>query len=381
MMIFQNISNISPLLLEGKKVLVRVDINVPLKENVVIDDYRIQAILPTVELLRKSGAKTILLSHLGREGETLAPVAKHCEKYFPLNFIPEEDFSIIKEKVDALSSGEVVLLENLRRNHGEEGNDSAFARNLASLGDYYVNEAFSNSHRNASSITLLPTLLPSCAGVRFEEEVVELSKVFSPKHPFLFVLGGAKFETKEPLIEKFLSIADKIFVGGAIANDFLKARGLAIGASLISEMLPQRHIFMNEKILIPSDVMVRTEDGGKANRYPSAVGTREIISDIGSESGTLLEKEISKAKMILWNGPLGLSEYGFDWGTKKVATLIAESGAISIVGGGDTLATINSLDLMEKFSFVSTGGGAMLEFLAKETLPGIDALSSAKRIV
>lgn len=362
--------------LSGKRVLVRVDWNVPFVNGTVSDEYRMKASLPTIEFLRNAGARVVLISHFEGEGKSLKPVAEHAQKFFPVFFIPETDLGDIHENLNKIQNSAVALLENIRLHEAEEENDSSFARTLASLGDCFVNEAFSVSHRRHASIIHLPSLLPSVAGRRFLQEVKELSMAFTPAHPFLFILGGAKFETKAPLIEKFLSLADTIFIGGAIANDFLKARGFQTGISLLSDSLPEREIFTKEKILLPVDVAVRTEEGKRAIRYPSTVGVREIISDIGPETEKLLEREIQKAKMILWNGPLGLFEYEFDWGTKKLAQLIAESDARSIVGGGDTLAAVESLGVMGKFSFVSTGGGAMLDFLGSGTLPGIEALQN-----
>jgi phosphoglycerate kinase len=332
--------------LEGKKVLVRVDWNVPVLDGQVADDFRIRHSLPTIEFLRKAGAEVIILSHYTGEGDSLAPIAEHARKYLPqLAFNGE---------------GNLRLMENLRHDPGEKKNDPAFAEKLAKLGEIYVNEAFSASHREHASIVSLPKLLPSYAGLRFAEEVNELSKAFYPKHPFLFILGGAKFDTKLPLLKKFMDIADDIFVGGALANDFFKAMGKDVGVSLVSDgEFGLSELFNSGKIILPEDTI---DAGGK-------------ILDAGPISLEKLKEKIESAKLILWNGPLGHYEGGYKVATLALAKMIAESGKESIVGGGDTLAAIDELKLLDEFSFVSTGGGAMLDFLAHGTLPGIEALN------
>lgn len=296
--------------LNGKRVLVRVDWNVPMVDRVVTDEFRIQKTLPTINFLKDAGAKILLATHLERGSmESLNP------------YLPEG----------------VELLPNLRENSGEENNTEEFARELATKADIYVNDAFSVSHRNHASIVGVPKLLPSYAGLRFEEEVKELSKAFTPQRPFLFILGGAKIETKMPLIEKFINIADEIFVAGLIAKPF-------------SETELGKH----PKISYPHGDITAL--------------------DVDEETIENLKLKIEKANMILWNGPLGKYENDLKFGTMALARMIAESGKQSIVGGGDTLAAIKEQNLFDKFSFVSTGGGAMLDFLANGSLPGIVAL-------
>ena len=344
--------------LKGKKVLVRVDFNVPIKAGKVEDDFRIKKALPTIQFLVKNGAYVILLTHLGRDGtESLEPVIKH---FF---------------KVSKIRKDKVEFFDNIRKFSGEMKNDFAFAGKLSSLGDIYVNDAFSVSHREHASVATLPKLLPSFAGFQLEEEVKNLSRAIkNPLHPFLFILGGAKFSTKVPLIKKYLKLADCVFIGGALANDFLKARGHEVGRSLTSEeSFGIKKIIKNKKLILPLDVIV--EAGGKLlKRATSAIGKDENIIDIGENTIKELEPYIKKSKLILWNGPLGKYEGGGAAATKKILKLVAVSKAESIIGGGDTLALISQMKMEKKFSFVSTGGGATLDFLANGTLPGIKAL-------
>jgi len=239
-------------------------------------------------------------------------------------------------------------------------NDQVFAKKLSSLGDIYVNDAFSVSHREHASIVSLPKYLPSFAGFQLEEEVKNLSHAFKrPKHPFLFILGGAKFSTKMPLIKKYLKLADNVFIGGALANDFLKAKGVDIGRSLVSDQsFGIKNLLKNKKIILPVDFIKKNE----------------AIIDMGIESVENLGLLIKRSKFILWNGPLGKYEDGGAEATRKILQLVANSKAESIIGGGDTVALVSEMKMEKKFSFVSTGGGATLDFLANGTLPGIKAL-------
>jgi phosphoglycerate kinase len=273
-----------------------------------------------------------------------------------------------------MESGTALLLQNLRSTTAEEENDIDFAKTLASYADYYVNDAFAVSHRAHASIVGIPKYIPSYAGITFMEEYTELTKAFTPEHPSLFILGGAKFETKAPLIEKYAEEYTHAFIGGANANDFLKGKGYEVGTSLLSPVdLSKSPLLKKENILLPVDVIAVT---GTSKRAVACDGVlpHEKILDIGPKSIALLAPCIAEAKTILWNGPLGYYEGGHDDATKACAKLIAESSAHSIIGGGDTVAAIESLGLQDSFSFLSTSGGAMLEFLEKKTLPGIEAL-------
>jgi len=360
---------------KGKKILVRVDFNVPMDGRKVRDDFRIRKAIPTIKYLKKLGAKIILITHLGKGGETLAPVAEALAKYTKVKFV-ENILGIDAEvAINEMKNGDVILLENLRNDKGEQSCDRFFASSLAKLGEAYVNEAFSVSHRQDASIVLLPKLLPSYAGFQLEDEIKHLSLVFKkPKHPFLFILGGAKFDTKLPILNKYIRFADKIFIGGALLNDFLRAEGEAIGDSLSSgENLGIQKLIGHPKIILPDDVLVKTKDG-VINKSIHDVGLHEFILDVGNHSVRNLLPLIQKAKLILWNGPLGDYEIGGDVATKKVLKAVAKSKAVSVIGGGDTAELVSALKMEKKFSFVSTGGGATLDFLANKNLPGIKAL-------
>ncbi len=359
--------------LKGVKVLVRVDFNVPIKNGVVVDDFRIRAALPTIKYLKDGGASVILIAHLeAADGAnpTLEPVAKRLsELSIETTFV--KDYKKVSSLVESVP-GNCLLLENLRVFEGEKDNDPKFAAELASLADIFVNDAFSVSHRAHASVVGIPQHIPSYAGLQLEQEILNLSKAFEPSHPFLFILGGAKFETKMPLVEKFSVLADSVFIGGALANDLLKAQGKEIGTSKVSSMkIDLSGILTNPKIFSCVDVAI-ANDGMKDVNHIEA---DDLIADIGAKSVELLKEKIATAKFILWNGPFGIYEKGFTWGTEECARLIAENNsAVKIVGGGDTLAAIAKLGVEDRYTFVSTGGGAMLDFLAQGTLPGIQAL-------
>lgn len=361
--------------IKGKAVLVRVDFNLPIVDGKVDSDFRIKKALPTILFLQKEGAKIILITHLGKGGDTLEPIAKVLNKHLKVKFIKDIAGSETYEEVKNMKNGEVIMLENLRNDVGEKECSKIFALNLAKLADIYVNESFPVDHREDASLVLLPKLMPAYAGLQLEEEIKNLSSAFQkPKHPFLFILGGAKFSTKMPLIEKYLELADCVFVGGALANDFLKASGYEVGKSLVDdEEYNIEQVLKNKKLILPDDVVVRSGDK-LVNKKVNEVGRHEIILDIGSETVESLKPLIAEAKLILWNGPLGKYEDGGDKATKEILKLISLSKAESIVGGGETVALITELEMEDKFSFVSTGGGATLEFLTSGTLPAIKAL-------
>jgi phosphoglycerate kinase len=365
--------------LSSKRVFVRVDFNVPIIGGRIVDDFRIKAALPTIQFLIGKKAKVILATHfVGKEGNSLTPVSDRLKNFIPHTFVPSPDLVVIGEHIDRMKDGDVALLPNLRLWRGEEMGDERFAKDFSRLVDLYVNEAFSASHRLHASITLMPKFLPAYAGIRFLEEIKNLSQAFNPEEPFLFIIGGAKFETKEPLISKFLNTATNIFIGGALANDFFKEKGFGVGLSLVSQLEHpiSKEILENDKIILPSDVTVRSEDGSLVVKKPDTVLLGEKIVDAGPQTVLRLKELSERAKLILWNGPLGIYEEGIVKETEELAIVVAESEAVSIVGGGDTTAAIKRLELQNAFDFLSTGGGAMLEFLAKETLPGIEALKN-----
>ncbi len=361
--------------LKGKRVILRAGLNVPLVDGVVRDAFRLTQALPTIQFLVERGARVVVLAHIGREPhETLKPVYDALTKYIPATWAGGLLGEEVDQKVAALKDGEVLLLENLRSDVREEENNESFARALALHGDLYVNDAFADSHRAHASIVGIPKYLPAYAGQLFVKEYEALKKAFTPAHPALFILGGAKFETKMPLVSRFVKEYDHVFIGGALANDFYKARGYEVGASKVSDIdLSGSPLLNDDRVIIPADVVVDGPEGRRTIKA-DAVAPGESILDAGPESMKVLEILIKNAHTILWNGPLGNFEKGYSDATDAVAQMIAESSATSILGGGDTVAAIEKLKLDKKFCFVSTAGGAMLVFLETETLPGIEAL-------
>jgi len=361
--------------LKGKIALVRVDFNVPIQNGKVVDNFRLVKALPTVKFLQEKGARIILISHLGKGKGSLAPIARALNKFLKIKFVPEIIGPKVEKIVSKMKNGNILLLQNLRNNKGEKNCDKIFASKLAKLGSIYINDAFSVSHRKDASIILLPKLLPGYAGMQFEEEIKNLSHAFkNPKHPFLFILGGAKFSTKMPLIKKYLKLADHVFIGGALANDFFKAKGYEVGQSLVSDTnFGIAEILKNRKLILPEDVLVKSGDRLISKKI-NEIKKDENILDAGEETVKNLAGLIENAKLILWNGPLGKYEAGGGGATKKVLKLVGKGKAESIIGGGDTVALISEMNMEKKFTFVSTGGGATLDFLANGTLPGIKAL-------
>ncbi|MFA6315147.1 MAG: phosphoglycerate kinase [Candidatus Paceibacterota bacterium] len=367
--------------LRGVRVLVTTDFNVPIKGGFVADPFRIDSAMPTIEYLREKGAKIILVSHLqlvDGENGSLQPVADYINKSgTPVVFL--KDWKKAHETIENMKDGECILLENIRFFEGEKKNDPKFSKELASLADIFVNDAFSVSHRPHASIIGVPALLPSYAGLQVEKEIKNLSFAFNPPHPFLFILGGAKFATKLPLLRKFFDTADSVFIGGAMANDLYRQKGYEIGISLVSKpdgdekALDLSEYANNPKLILSEDIVNQNKD---VKSVRELLKTDKIL-DAGPSAIDALRSVIANAKFILWNGPLGLYEEGYSDATLELAKLIGEAtekGATSIVGGGDTLAAIETLGIEKKFSFISTGGGAMLDFLADESLIGLEFL-------
>lgn len=363
-------------MLKGKRVILRLDLNVPIEQGEVKDAYRIEASMPTLQYLIKSQARIIIIAHLGKgkSDESLRPIVNYLRDRVAIKFLPRLMDPDNKLTIEKLADGEVAMLENLRHAKGEEENSEDFAKYLASLGEIFVNDAFAVSHRPHASVVGIPKFLPSCAGFLFEKEVKELSVAFHPEHPFLFILGGAKISTKIPLMKKFVNIADHLFIGGANANNLLKAKGCEIGRSVVDDSALEGlgEYAHNPKVILPQDVIVKGKDTPVTTLN---VGKEDMIVDIGNESVRGLQDIINGAKLIVWNGPLGFYEEGYTQGSKMLLELIAASRARSLVGGGDTVALIDAMHALDKFSFVSTGGGAMLDFLSEGTLPGIQALA------
>jgi phosphoglycerate kinase len=363
-------------------VLVRAALNVPIKEGKVANTFRLRSALPTIEYLRSKHARVILIGHLGEKGtETLAPVCEAMREFLPrIAFCPVSTGPEARAAVRAMSTGDVLMLENLRRDAGETKNSKEFAAALAELADVFVEDAFDVCHREHASVVGVPELLPSYAGLLVEEEVKHLTKALAPGTPSLAIIGGAKFTTKEPVLTRLLELYARVFVGGALANDFMQASGKGVGTSLISADADQRAIrtlLASPRLMLPLDEVAApagdTRDAGHTVSVDS-VPLNEAVLDDGPKTVDALAKLAAGAKTILWNGPLGNYENGFTDATEALAKAIARSDAYSILGGGDTVAAVEKLGLADKFSFISTGGGAMLDFLATGTLPGLKAL-------
>lgn len=357
----------------GKRVLLRASLNVPIHNGVVTDSYRLDLALSSIRFLMERGARVIIISHMSDSDASIEPIAKHLSKKIPLRFVNDIYGNLAQEAINALEDGEVLLLQNIRNDAGEKLCDIEFAKKLANLADVFIADDFTVAHRNHAAVTLLPTLLPSYAGFQFLSELHGLTPALTPKSPSLAIIGGAKLSTKTALIEVLLKKYDYVFVGGALANDFFKAKGFEIGGSLVSSSDVAKKLLDNHKIIIPQYVTVESPRGvreGDAN----SVEIDEIIWDISEKSIRGLQSVISKSNAILWNGPMGNFEKGFTAGTYALASAIAHASGDSIVGGGDTLSSIQNLGIMDKFTFVSSAGGAMLDFLANGTLPGIEAL-------
>lgn len=368
-------------ILENIPVLLRTSLNVPVVHGKVEDEFRLKSALPSIEYLRSRYARVILLSHISGTGtETLRPMYEAMRQWVPgLVWCPVSTGSQARSAVRELPPGGVLMLENLRRHAGEEKNDTEFAKELAMLGDVFVQDSFDVCHREHASVVGIPTLLPSYAGLTVEAEVEALSKALSPRRPSLAVIGGAKFSTKEPVLMKLLAAYDKVFVGGALANDFLKAKGISVGSSRVSLEGKDgiRELLTNPRLLLPLDVIVAPMGSAREDAREAMLGdirAEEAVLDAGPKTGAMLAKLVKDSKTVLWNGPLGVYEDGFADATRTLARAVAASKAHSIIGGGDTVAVLEELSLAHQCSFLSTGGGAMLDFLAYGTLPGLAAL-------
>lgn len=381
---------------KGKKVIVRCDFNVPMKDGKITDDTRIKAALPTIRYLLENGAAVILMSHMGRpKGEakmefSLAPVAERLSGYLETEVrfksSPEVVDDETKKEAAGLKAGEVFLLENVRFRKEETDNNPEFAKELASLADIFVQEAFGTAHRAHASTAGIAAYLPAVSGFLIEKEVKFLgSAVENPKRPFVAIMGGAKVGDKIPVIENLLTKVDALIIGGGMSYTFYKAMGLEIGTSILdsdnvelAKSLIEKAEKLGVKLLLPIDIVCAKEFD---NNSESKVFNKESIPsdymglDIGPETIELYREALSKAATVVWNGPMGVFEMdNFAKGTRAVAQILADIDAITIIGGGDSAAAVEKFGLADRMSHISTGGGASLEFLEGKVLPGIDVI-------
>lgn len=390
---FRTIKDIN---MAGKKVLIRVDFNVPLDENLnITDDTRMRMAAPTIKYIIDQGGKAIIMSHLGRpKGEVVAKyslksVVKHLSELLgkPVAFAEDCIGPKAEEVVNALKDGEVALLENLRFHKEEEKNNPEFAKALASLGDIFVSDAFGTAHRAHASTAGIADTLPAYAGFLMEKEVKYLGQVTTnPEHPMVAIMGGAKVSDKIQVIENLLEKVDTLLIGGGMAYTFRKAQGYKIGKSLCENDKLDLALSLIEKAKKLGKKLLFTEDTVATKDFASGVvsGTYKMGEipddeegiDIGPETIKTFEAELKKAKTVLWNGPMGVFEKpAFANGTRKIAEILAGLDAVTVVGGGDSVAAIEQMGAADKVTHVSTGGGACLEFLEGKTLPGIEVFS------
>ena len=382
---------------EGKNILIRLDLNVPISNRIIQDTSRIDKILDTIKFLLNKNSNLILISHIGRpKGEkidylSLKPVANYLEKKLnvKVNLIKNDIFSISKEELFKNKKKEIIMLENIRYYGDEEKNDKNFAKKLASLGDIYVNEAFSCSHRSHASVSEIMNHIPSFAGILLNKEVIALKKLTKEiLKPITCIIGGAKISTKIPIIKNLVSNFDNIIIVGGMANNIVKFKGYNIGKSIYEEGYEKiiDEIFLlaeknNCKIIYPEDFLTgKSLNDNSKHKMINQIEKDEMILDIGPSSIEKINKLINNSKTILWNGPAGYFENpNFSVGSYEIAKTIAEQTSnkklYSVLGGGDTISLINKFNLFNEYNFVSTAGGAFLEYLEGKELPGIKALS------
>lgn len=378
---------------KNQRMLVRVDFDLPLDdESRIIDDFRLKESLETIKYLIKQNSKIVLVSHLGRPNGrrvkklSLEPIVKRLEKFLKkkIRFSKEITGWNVKKQIEMMNFSDILLLENIRFNSGEEKNSTKLVKELADFGDIFVNDAFAVSHREHASIVGIPKYLPSVLGFCFEKEIKELNKIlFKPKRPLVAIIGGAKISTKIKVINKFLNLADYVLIGGALANTIFAKQGINMADSIIDKEAfgdVEKINLRNPKLFLPVDLGI----WNKNRIYYEDVCNlfkKEKALDMGPKTVELFSELIMKSKTIVWNGPMGLTDQKpFDKATKAIVEAIFHSNAYSVVGGGDTIAFIRSIKKEKSFNHLSTGGGAMLDYLANETLSGIEAIEQCKRL-
>lgn len=360
--------------IRNKRVLLRVDFNVPILHGKVQDDFKIRSSLPTIRNLLRRKNSILIFSHHSDRHQTLKPVAEFLGR-----MIKEKVFFARDARAVSGAERSVVFLENLRFWNGETGVRPSFARRLAELGDVFVNDAFGVAHRREASSVILPRLMPSYLGLRFEKEMRQLDRALeNPRRPLAVIIGGVKVKTKANLIKRFIRVADNILVGGASANIILRARGVKIGRSGAEDGGASfEKMARSKKLILPVDAIATS--GGRMSRPKifsfDKISTNDVIYDIGPKTRSLFAGALKKARSVVWNGPVGLVEAkAFAGGTEFLARLLAKHSGFVLVGGGHTVAFIDKIGLLNKFKHISTGGGAMLAYLAGEKLPALEAL-------
>lgn len=384
---------LSPKTLQKKRVLVRVDFNVPIKNSRIQDDFRIKAHLPTLKLLLEGGNTLIILTHIGKPDGKRVPSLSALPITHRLSILLKRKIEFISdpfrktsaEKIKRARPGSIFLVENLRFWKGEEKNDPNFAKAIAELGDIFIQDAFGVIHRAHASVTLLPRFLPTYGGLLLKKELTALNPlVVNPKRPFVVIMGGAKISTKLALIKAFSKKADRVLLGGALANTILAAFESPVGKSAIeNKIMPtvKKMLVHKSKLIFPEDAVVANIPNARreTEKRTSDIGKTEIILDIGSKTATAFIKELNRAKTIFWNGPLGLVENkAFARGTLKVAKAIGKIPCYKVVGGGDLIAFFHKHNLASGITHFATGGGSTLTLLAGEKLPGLEALKNTR---
>ncbi|MBI2062769.1 MAG: phosphoglycerate kinase [Candidatus Yanofskybacteria bacterium] len=363
--------------LNGKRVLLRVDFDVPILNGKIVEDFRIKSSKESLDYLINYGAKVLLIGHLGHDtsNASFGPIVEGLGEIlgYTLTLVPHSELP----NIDVLfAAGQTLLLDNIRQDPREIKNDEGLAVSLSKGFDYFINDAFAVTHRNHASVVAITKCLPSYAGFLIKKETENFKQAMeSPVEGKILVFGGAKISTKLPVIKNFLDKAEKILIGGALANNFFKVRGIDVGASVVDDDFLLN--IESEKIILPEDLLISDDKSGQSGgeiQQVKNIDPGHLILDIGPETAKHYTEIIKAAKIVIWNGPMGLSEIdAFAGGTRKIAEATA-SASKSIIGGGDTIAAVDKIDLLGRYSFVSTGGGAMLEFLAGNKLPGLEVL-------